>query len=322
MDVLVATKSVEVIDALKDQKGVNVLKALFTDQVYEAVGKAALVIIDFDDLVEHPYNIQMLSELLANGAAEKKLVYTSSEEFLARPDFWLEDAREVAGEIEELPRKRTIAFVSYSGGTGKTVLALDTAVHFARRTKMPVTLVEFTYGVSAVATLTGQEGPYLYDLSTQIDVEPTSWRGVDLAPMDYENCRDLPPDQLSKYFEKRLAGYVLTVIDSLWPHGLLTAIQREVDHWYVVATPRLDAVENARKLREELGSEKASIIVNQAGRMDSLALTGVERVLNLSRISQVERFEGQLGREVLAQTYGPKNWERFEPRRRFLFFGR
>jgi len=321
MNVLVATKTLEVLEALKDRKGVNVLKALFTDQVYDAVGQAALVIIDFDDLVEHPYSTQMLSELLAKGAADKKLVYTSSGEFLARPDFWLEEAREIAGETEQLPKKRTVAFVSYSGGTGKTVLALDTAVHFARRTKMPVMLVEFTYGVSAISALTGQGGPFLYDLSTQIDVEPTRWRGVDLAPMDYENCRDLPPDQLSKYFEKRLAGYVLTVIDSLWPHGLLKAIEREVDHWFVIATPRLDAVENARKLREELGPEKASIIVNQAGRTDSLALAGVERVLDLPRITQVDRFEGQLGRQVLAQIYGPKNWQRYEPKRRFPFFG-
>lgn len=310
MNVLVATKALPVFDVLQGIEGIECEEALFTSQVYEALPDVQLVVVDFDDLVPHPYTTEMLQGLLT----ESGIPFISSEEFLAQPEHWITEARRVKGEFTHLPAKKTIAFVSYSGGTGKTTLALDTALHFARRTKLPTLLAEFTYGQSALAALVGVEMSHLFDLATQPDAEAITWHGVTLIPMDYEHCSDLSIHLISRHLKEQSAEHVMTVVDSRWPHALIGAIKDEIDHWLVVATSRVDTIENACKLKEELGP-KAAIILNQkSGPVDSLALSGVERALDLPHIRQADRFEGQLGRPILAQAYGPQNWRRYEPK--------
>jgi hypothetical protein len=240
---------------------------------------------------------------------DRQVLYVTSEQFLAQPEHWIEEARQQEGDFgEDIPDKRVIAFASYSGGTGKTTLALDTATHFARRTGDPVMLVEFTYGISSLAAMTGLDMPHLFDLTTMLDVEPAQWKGVTLAPMDYEYCQDLPIPQIARYLREETRRHVLTVVDTAWPHALVGAIEREVDEWFVVATPRVDAAENAQKLRSELKTGRVSLIVNKKGNIvDSLALSNMERALDLAEIRQPDRFEGKLGKKVLLHTYG-KTW--------------
>jgi hypothetical protein len=307
--VLVATKDLGVFEALQGINGLEYDEALFTGQIYEALPGAQLVIVDFDDLVEHPYSVGMLRGILS----DSEVPFVSSEEFLAEPDSWLSEARRLGGDTSELPTKRTIAFVSYSGGVGKTVLALDTAAHFARRSKLPVCVLEFTYGESAIGSLVGANPPALFELATQPDVEPLVWNGVTLVPMDYDNARDLSIQLLGKYLKDLMREHVLTVIDAHWPHALIGAVRDDIDRWYVVATPRPDAVENAQKLAAELGP-KANVVLNQKGGMvDSLALSGIDRALELPVVKEPDRWEGNLGRKVLMHTYGEKTWGVYEP---------
>lgn len=308
MKVLVATSDLSIFDAFQGVDGVEYEEALFTGGLYDELPGAQLVIVDFDDLVPHPYSVEMVRELLENS----EVPYVSSAEFLAEPDRWIMEARRVRGDITGLPSKRSIAFASYSGGTGKTVLSVDTALHFARRTRLPVLLTEFTYGDSAIAALIGGDVPHLFDLATQPDTQPATWKGVTVVPMDYENCRDLSVQLIGKYLKEQLARHVLTVVDAHFPHALLDAVREEIDHWYVVTTPRPDAVENARKLKDELG-RRASVILNQKGTLDGIALTGIERALDLPDVGQADRFEGELGKPILAETYGEKNWRQYEP---------
>jgi len=308
MRVLTATKALAVFDLLEDMEDVEQEKALFTGQIYDALSEVQLVIIDFEDVVEHPYDVELLRRVFA----EEDVVFASSEEFLAQPDHWIGRAQGMKG-LKRLPDKRVIAFASYSGGTGKTTLALDTALHFARRTGRAVMIAEFSYGVSALTGLTGLQMPHLFDLATQLDVEAANWKGVTLVPMDYENCQDLPIEQISSYLKEEMDAHVLTIVDTQWPHALVRAAQKEVDEWFVVATPRVDAVENAQLLREELGENRASIIINQKGKVvDSLALTGIERAKDLPQVRQPDRFEGKLGKQILSLAYGPKTWRRYE----------
>ena len=309
MRVLIATKALAVFDVLEEMEDVEHRQALFTGQIYDALSDVQLVIIDFEDVVEHPHALELIRRVFA----EEEVVFASSADFLAEPDRWIDEARRKKGKLMRLPDKRVIGFTSYSGGTGKTTLALDTALHFARRTGRGVAIVEFTYGVSALHALTGLEMPHLFDLATQLDVEAARWKDVTLVPMDYKNCQDLPVDQLRRYLKEQIDIHVLTIIDSRWPHGLIGAAQREVDEWFVVATPRVDAVNNAKKLRDELGENKASIIINGKGRIvDSLALTGTERALDLPQLRQPDRFEGKLGKKLLSLAYGAKTWRRYE----------
>jgi hypothetical protein len=200
---------------------------------------------------------------------------------------------------------------------GKSVLALDTAAHFARRAKLPVCVLEFTYGESAVSALVGQTIPALFELATQPDVEAATWNGVTLVPMDYDNSRDLSIQLLGKYLKDVVREHVLTVIDAHWPHALIGAVRDEIDRWYVVATPRPDAVDNAQKLAVELGP-KASVVMNQKGGMvDSIALSGVDRALELPVVKEPDRWGGKLGAKVLMHTYGEGTWGAYEPKSMF-----
>lgn len=315
MKVVVATRALEVFDTLQriGINGTHSQTALFTGQVYDALPGSNLVIVDFDDLVPHPYTTDMLRGLLT----ESRVLFVTSGDFVARPDYWLGEARRAGGLETALPKKRSIAFVSYSGGTGKTTLAIDTALYFAQRTKLPVFLTEFAYGESAIAPLTDANAPQLFDLVTQSDVQPVKWKGITLAPMDYENCRDLSAQLVTRWLRDQINSHVLTVVDGHWPHALLGgagAIRDEVDEWFVLTAPRPDAVENGLKLREELGERKARLVLNMKAGMDGITLNGIKRDLDLPRIRQADRFEGKLGRMILAQTYGRETWRKYEPK--------
>ena len=320
MKVLVATKNLEIFEALQRIEDVESEEALFTGQIYDLISTSDLVIIDYEDLVEHPYDARMIRELLA----ESEVRAYSSDDFLLDPERCIREAEMRPGSMTRLPEKYVLAFTSYSGGTGRTTLALDTALHFARqtekqlRTKLPTVLVEFTYGASGLASILGLEMPHLYDLATQTDLEPTKYRGVTIIPMDYDNCRLLSVDLLRKYMKRQMSGHVLTIVDALWPHGLIGAVEEDINRWMIVATPRLDAIENARALKEELGNQSCDILLNQmGGAADGLALAGLERIIDLSRVDRVDRFEGKLGKQILAKVYGPA-WDKYERRRRGL----
>jgi len=335
MKVLAATKALEVLETLSGREGIELVQALYTGQICDALEGARLVIIDFEDLVPHPRSIDYVKGVLASSNAH---VYTS-EAFLQQPDYLLERARQEAGEITRLPDKMVIAFVSYSGGTGKTTLALDTALHFARRTKKPVFLTEFVYGKSALTALTRLDMPHLFELATQVGVEPAKWEGVTLAPMEYDYGSLLTRDVISNYLNRQVQNHVLSIMDVRWPHALVDVVADSVDLWLVVANPRADALENAEKLRVELeermgqaGEEavnpmqspstgplwgrrpvRTAIILNQKGGLvDSLALSGSNFDLELGRIPQPDgRWDGRLGRQILGLVY-KDSWKQFE----------
>jgi len=283
---------------------------LYTDQIAQAIPDVQLVIIDFEDIVEYPYDTGMIRNLLAEAQEKRGLPWASSDDFMGDAQGWIAKASRSRGGMQ-LPEKLTVAFASYSGGVGKTSLALDTALHFARQAQRPVLLAEFVYGVSALAALTGVKTPFLYDLTSHIDLEPGVFKGVTIVPMDYDNCRLLPPEEFGKYLKRQMARHVLTVIDATWPHGLIQPIQDDVDQWLVVASPRLDAVENAKKLAGELGAKAALVLNKKRGLGDSMALAGITTDLELPYMDRVDQWEGRLGKSLLLYVYGAA-WREYE----------
>ena len=339
MKVIVATKERDVFDILNSRASssgsgrrsaeeLEPFCALDTGGIYGAIPDTQLAIIDYSDLVPHPFSSDLIRQLL-EGAP---FPVCSSAEFVADTEKYL-TGRRLRQRSLPLPPKKTIAFTGYSGGTGKTSIALDTALEFARQTRetfaLPTAMFELTYGGSALKAILGlDQAPSLYDLASAPETVPADFSGVALYPMDHDQVRLLPAAQTLRYIQRRVASYVLTVIDVVWPPILLSSIQNEVDLWVVVTTPRVDAVENARQLRQELsrdyGEDKVIIAVNQMGGLGtSLALMGTKRELELPRVrGNGILFEGRLGREMLTQAYGPLWREMRLHRRRWRLFGR
>jgi hypothetical protein len=103
---------------------------------------------------------------------------------------------------------------------------------------------------------------------------------------------------------------------------LVRAIQDEVDQWLVVASPRLDATENASKLVKELGTKAALVLNRKRGLGDSMALAGVEADIELPHVDRVDQWEGRLGKQVLLHVYGSAWREHEKPENVFAAIGR
>ena len=317
MKILVATNESLVYNMLGKAPDAEVTAALDTGRIYDAIPNVQLAIVDYQDLVAEPFSVDCIRRLLASNP----IVQCTSSQFMASPDSFLNQKKLSLRKVRKLPPKRTIAFTSYSGGTGKTSLALDTALRFANLTQMtcpiPCAFFEFTFGVSVLETMLGVSNPTLSELVSQRDLEPQQFQGVSLYPMDYDQVRKLPKESVDQYCRQQVGQHILTVIDTMWPHGYLSSIAGQVDLWIVLTTPRIDAVENARKLREELavefGEGRAIIAVNQAGGLGTmLPLMGVSRALQFPRTRQTNMlFNGRLGNQVLRYLYGPL-WRQYE----------
>lgn len=323
MTILVATKQVEVLEILQSSGDLELVAALDTRRIYEAIPEIHLAIIDRHELIEDPFAGELIIKLLESAG----IPCCSAGEFLSEADHYI-GRQPPSSRTIELPPKRTIAFASFSGGTGKTSLALDTVLHFVNRTatnlQLPAAIIECVYGGSALqALLSGEQVP-LSQLIQQPELDPFVFRDVTLFSMDYENMRQIPNDQYRRYCHEQMSRHVLTVIDTIWPHNNAVALGEDVDMWVVLTTPRIDAIENARKLQSDLstryGEDKVILVVNQmSGFASQMAMMGLERDIVLPRLQHSDTFfDGRLGREVLAKVYGPL-WQRYEKRRRGLF---
>ena len=325
--VLVATKSEGVYEHLNGQADISYDIALYTGSIKDLLPGAQLVIIDYGDLVEYPYTeVELREAILA-----AQVVECTSDEFLANPlRYFSELVANRPGRMRSLPEHYCIAFVSYSGGTGRTTLALDTALSYAeaqrrrsgrRRESSSVAdqevsdamLVELSFGSSALVSVTGIEMPRLYALATDADAVPHRFKGVTVVPMDYENVRVLSGEYLGRYLARQIEQHGLTVVDATWPHSLAGAVSKLVDLWLVVANERPDTIANARRLQSELkaefGPDRVWLVQNRVANGKSRAeKQEADWHLRLQRINAPDDWRGELGQPILAQVFAPV-WE-------------
>jgi hypothetical protein len=331
--VLVASQSEAVYEILRARRDVSFEIALYTGTIEALLPQVQLAIIDYEDIVAYPLSEAEVRQALFAARVRE----CSSKDFIADPDHYLKGltTREPFGGMFELPDNYCIAFVSYSGGTGRTTIALDTAFHYAAVMKAyrekhkgeiaiesraarenEAMVIEMVYGVSSLVSMTGLDMPTLYQLATRPDVTPHSYRGVTLIPMDYENVRMLSVELLQGYLQRRMKAHSLTVVDCLWPHGLTSALEDQVNLWVVVASTRPDTIRNASKLydelRERFPESYVSLLLNQAPN------TSVDKEfgdlnwdIKLTQVARADDYRGQLGHIVLSRVFAPV-WEDYD----------
>ncbi|MBM3190397.1 MAG: hypothetical protein FJZ90_16975, partial [Chloroflexi bacterium] len=291
MQVLVATRDPEVLATVRKHPDAQEVPALDTGNVYKAIPDIQLAIIDYRDLFARPFSVDLIRRLLD----ESGVPQCSSSEFKQSPGSYL-DRRYPKGRTLPLLEQRTIAFTSYSGGTGKTSLALDTAYRFVERTRnawleLPAAVFELTYGGSALKALVGERQPTIDELVEQPEREPFRLHGFTLYPMEYGRLQQVDRERVIDYMRKQMGQHVLTILDTSWPHGFAQDLGADVDLWIVVATPRIDAVENAQHLREQLareyGERRVITVLNQMGTFgDRLAVWGTSYQLEIQKTKQ------------------------------------
>ena len=335
--VLVATQAERVYEIL-EARDVSYDIALYTGTIRELLPEAQLVIIDYEDVVEYPLTETEIREEIFGA-----MIYEcSSADFCANPEGFLDGlAVNTPGKMLTLPEHYCIAFVSYSGGTGRTTLALDTATCFAETMQkhagkekrrnpdaykiaaVPGLVIEFAFGTSALISLTGLDMPSLMRLATVPETQAQAYRGMALVPMDYENVRMIAVDFLERYFHRQMGEHNLTVLDIIWPHELSGALARHVDLWIVVAAERSDTIANAQKLYDELCAEfprdKVWLLQNQVSKETGGQPTGqagqeegeLKWHISLPRIRRPDDLKGDLGRVILSKVFAPL-WEEYD----------
>ena len=304
--VLVATSQVAVHEALETIAPYQSTEAVTTRGVYHALPNAQLAIVEFESLIEEQVPRDTLVEILNRA----QLPWTTPEDFLADPMTWRAHALAASGNFQSFP-PATAALTSYSGGVGKTTLSLDTAVHFASRTKLPTAIVEFPYGPSALRVITGLTGGagFVDVVHNERAILPT-WRGVTLVTVNYDDVGGLlKPEEVLQSFERIQAAHILTIVDSEFPHPWLEIIARQIGTFIIVAAPRADAWSNAAALKRLMQRTPdlyphSQVVFNLVdGWGDRLTQMGLERTMDLPRIKNPERLDGRLGTHVLRAIY-------------------
>jgi len=254
-----------ILRRLRDRE-VRINEALTTSGVYDSIGKASLVILSVEDLVETDISKEVLTEAL-----EKASVRTlSPQEFLRDPQAHLERLESSRG-VRRLPPLR-VAFTSLSGGVGCTTLAYGLAQHAARRRQATVALVELTWGNGALGARLNLDGaPDLYQVVSELG-DPARRDGMSVVPIRQETARLLLGnlDGVAGALDALAREHVLLSLDAHAAHPLWTTAREIVDRVLVVTDQRPDAVENAKLLLAEM--EGSGLVVNKATLQDRVAL--------------------------------------------------
>ena len=334
--VLVSTKAEKVYAILDARDDIAYDIALHTGSISDRLSGAQLIIIDYEDVIPFPFSEREIrEEIYDSGVYECR-----SDDFVGSPDDYLGGlAMNKPGTMLSLPKSYCIALVSYSGGAGRTTLALDTAFHYAsivngggdRRRKsdsafsgwLPPMLVEMTFGTSSLIALTGVEMPALMQLATDPDTNMQRYRDVDFVPMDYENVRVLAVDLLDRYFEREMAKHSLTVIEGIWPHSQAKALADKVDLWLVVACERPDTMQNAQRLYDELAAqyqeENVWLLQNRVKDVDEPVNNDIKWNIRLPAIQRPDDYKGELGKIILSRVFAPL-WKEYTKPKKSGFF--
>lgn len=270
--VVAATINPTVLEWLWRQRGVRVREARTTASLNNLLREAQLVIFDPADVSE----VLIAPAYLQTVLAQAQVPHTDSAGFLANPTRWLAEGAAFAGQLRSLP-PRLVAFTSLaSGGVGKTTLTLGLALTVARRTHLPVALVELTHGASGFLAVLDDAGfseppADAYAIATQ-DAAPGRWRGLTVVPMDGRQGALLTGEVYAALLARLRANHVLVVVDAVQPHPLWPTVGAAADAIFVVATAdRPDTVANAQAVLGEQDEPRVRLVLNLASRLDRLA---------------------------------------------------
>ena len=252
LSILLASSSPDpaIFDVLARQAGLQLREAFTTQGLIQELPGVSLVIRDA------VFEVTNTSQDLVDRALEMSGVpVVSAAAFLSEPEEWLSRARLAsATKITFLP-PRQLNLVNWSGGVGKTTLALAVCKRFVEKTGLPAALLELSMGGSALQTLISSDLPEFYAIVTGKE-EPGQWHGVSLYPMDGRSIEVLWGDDPAKvldFLNQVRKKNTLFVVDCFPGHVLFSAVNKPdpTTTRMVITSPRDDAIMQAKRLLKE-----------------------------------------------------------------------
>ena len=186
-----------------------------------------------------------------------------------------------ARQITYLPA-RQINLVNWSGGVGKTTLAMAICKRFVERTGLPAALLELSMGGSALHARVSGDLPEFFAIATH-KAEPAEWQGVHLYPMDGRTIDVLwseDPEGVRAVLAEIKKKHTLFVVDCFPGHPLFAELAKPAPGVtnLVVTSPRDDAVLQAKRLLGEIPGT-SHLVLNMSKAMTDRAGMGVAAVL-------------------------------------------
>jgi hypothetical protein len=273
--VLIGTQTPEtqVIELLNKEPNVQVREAFTSKGVLQNLSGVQLVILG--ELL--PVS-GVSHEILQSSLDRSGIPVVSQPDFILNPREWLGRAHLAAAkEIAFLPA-RQINLINWSGGVGKTTLAMAICKRFVQNTGLPAALLELSMGGSALHARVSPDLPEFFAIATHKE-KPALWQGVSLYPMDGRSIEVLwgeDPEGLRKLLAEIRHNHTLFVVDCFPGHPLFPELTQSRPGLFnlVVTSPRDDAILQARRVLKEI-PEPGHLILNMAKSMADRAESGV-----------------------------------------------
>jgi hypothetical protein len=297
-----------IFDVLARQAGLQMREAFTTQGLIQDLPGVSLVIHDT------VFEVNNTSQDLVNRVLEMSGVpVVSPKAFLSEPDEWLSRAR-LAGatKITFLP-PRQLNLVNWSGGVGKTTLAMAICKRFVERTGLPAALLELSMGGSALHARISPDLPEFYSIVTGKE-EPGTWHGVSLYPMDGRSIEVLwgdDPVKVRSFLSQFRKKNTLLVVDCFPGHALFSTVNNadKLTANIIVTSPRDDAMMQAKRLLKEV-SQPAYLVLNMTRSLADQAGSGAAITLPYND-RWAQALDARLADPLLALVY--TGWNRREP---------
>jgi hypothetical protein len=229
----------------------------------------------------------------------------SEADFKNDPEEWLGRAKLTSsGKVTYLPA-RQVNLVNWSGGVGKTTLAMAICKRFVEVTGLPAAMLELSMGGSALQARISETLPEFFAIATGKS-NPATWHGVSLYPMDGRSIEVLWNEDFPRVLaalEDIRKRHTLFVVDAFPGHPLYPELSRERSDLLtlIVTSPRDDALFQARRLANETNREKR-MVLNMARRLADWIETGPDVVLPYEE-PWAASLDPRLSDPLLAQVY-------------------
>lgn len=258
--------SQDVLDLLANLPSLKLREAFTTQGVLQNLSGANLVILD------HVLPMPGFSEDLLNRTLDSSgAPVVSLEEFLEQSEEWLGRARLASTRQVLILPSRQVNLVNWSGGVGKTTLAMAICKRFVERTSLPAALLELSMGGCALHARVSEDLPEFFTIATQ-NAQPTRWQGISLYPMDGRTAEVMcpqgvlhegeEPERVLKILVNIQKQHSLFVVDAFPGHPLFKSLSTPQTGRLnlVVTSPRDDALLQAKRLSGELEGDRYLIL--------------------------------------------------------------
>lgn len=295
----------KVLDALSQMTHLTVREAFTTRGVLQNLSGVHLVILG--DLVSLA---DVSNEVMQSTLDRSGIPFVSQTDFLIDPEEWIGRARLTnAKQVSFLPA-RQLNLMNWSGGVGKTTLALAICKRFVQNTGLPAALLELSMGGSALQARISPDLPEFYAIATHKQA-PALWNGFSLYPMDgrtFDVLWSEDPQGIRAMLTEIQKKHTLFVVDCYPGHPIFAELTKPRTGLVnmVIATPRDDAIFQARRLLSEM-VEPRHLIMNMTKSVADRTEEGTSVILPYNE-TWAESLDPRLADPLLELVYS--GWKR------------